>query len=77
MTADPSKLVALFAPDGHNVHIVPSEAADHAIGVTCWCTPRVEFIAPNGGRIYLHRKANDARYPEPRATFRAAVEGMA
>lgn len=70
-------LAVLFARNGDDIHIVPAaQKAMHGEGVSCWCNPRLEFVAPNGGRLYLHRRGNDQAYPHGAQALAAATRKL-
>jgi len=55
--------------DLFDVHVVPtSQLGFHPTEPHCWCTPVVNYEHPvTHGRLWVHRKANDAPHYEKEA----------
>ena len=50
------------------LHVVPDDGS-HDTSAVCWCQPVLDYEAPMGGRLYVHRRYLDGpayELPEPR-----------
>lgn len=55
---EPEVAAASTGDDPRDLHVMPNYGAEHDSSVECWCSPWLDWTAPNGGRVWVHREDN-------------------